>query len=122
MFTPDQILEIAQSLQPRLHDLLLPIDRAEAIDGQLTELIARFNTGEDVSQEILDLLDEQPELQPYLTIGTNKQYNPLPGSGTPIAYPRFKCPDCDYTWSQLESSDSIPLCAKNPNHQTLQRL
>ena len=121
MFTPDQILEIAQSLQPRLHDLL-PIDRASAIDEQLTELIARFNTGEDVSQEILDLLDEQPELQPHLSIGTSKQYNPLAGSGKPIAYPRFKCPDCNYTWSQLEASDAIPPCSKNPNHQALQPL
>jgi|GEM_PF-2003830 len=121
MFTPDQILEIAQSLQLRLHDLL-PVDRASVIDKQLTELIARLNTGEDVSQEILDLLDEQPELQPHLTIGTSKQFNPLAGIGKPIAYPRFKCPDCDYTWSQLESSDAIPPCAKNPTHPALQRL
>jgi hypothetical protein len=31
MFTPDQILEIAKALQPRLHELL-PVDRASAID------------------------------------------------------------------------------------------
>jgi hypothetical protein len=76
MFTPEQILELAQSIQPKLHDRL-PTDRAIAIDQELTKLIARSNAGENVAEEILELLDNQPELEEYLAIGTSKQFNPL---------------------------------------------
>jgi hypothetical protein len=83
MYTPEQILKIAQNLQPQLHELL-PDDRATAIAPQLTELIAKANAGEPVTQEILDLLDNQPELQSYLAIATSKQVPAPPGNSAPI--------------------------------------
>lgn len=92
MLTPEQILQIAQYLQSRLPEIL-PADRAEAIDRQLTDLIDRYNAGEDLAQEIFDLLDEQPELSPSLLPGTPQDLNyskgvvPSPPPGNPAPVP-----------------------------------
>lgn len=126
MLTSEQVIEIAKTLQPRLPELL-PTDRANMVQQKLIDLMTQFNQGEDTSQEILDLLDKQPELEAEITIvsetvksQSSKTFSLLPGTGNPIEYPRYKCPDCGKIWSQIESSDSVPPCPTNPNHAALQ--
>ncbi|NJM49232.1 MAG: hypothetical protein HC860_26190 [Alkalinema sp. RU_4_3] len=65
MFTPGQILKVAKDIKPQLFQLL-PADRAEIIDRQLTQLITRQEAGENLAQEIIDLIDSQPELSTIL--------------------------------------------------------
>ena len=126
--TPEQILTAAQKIQPKI-PLLLKEDTAQEFTQTLLTLIEQVNTGQSTSLDLKEHLTEFKETRqwflehfPAPTDDPLRIYDPLAGSGTPIAYPRFKCPDCDYTWSQIESSDAIPSCAKNPNHQALQRL
>jgi hypothetical protein len=120
MFTPKQILEIAESLQPRLYDLL-PSNIAEPIDQQLTALIIKANNGEPVAPKIFELLNQQPDLRPYFTDDTHKQFNPLAGDGT--ARPRkpvYQCPECNTTKSELPQG-RIPKCDAHPE-AILQRI
>jgi hypothetical protein len=120
MFTPKQILEIAESLQPKLYDLL-PSDIAESIDQQLTALIIKANNGEPVAQTILELLNQHSDLHPYLTDDTQKQFNPLAGDGT--ARPRkpaYQCPECNITKAELPQG-RIPKCDAHPE-AILQRI
>jgi len=125
LLTSEQVIEITKILQPRLPELL-PTDRANVVQQKLTNLITQFNQGEDTSQEILNLLDEQPELEAEIKIvietiksQSSKTFSLLPGTGDAIEYPRYKCPDCCTIWSQIEPSDPIPLCPTNPNHAAL---
>jgi hypothetical protein len=86
MLTPEQILKIAQDLQPHIPELL-PADRAAEVDRQLTKLITQYNAGEDVAEDVLDLLDEQPELSQYISTNPtiyNKGITPPPGNPAPI--------------------------------------
>jgi hypothetical protein len=114
MFTPEQLLELAQSIQPKLHDLL-PADRATAIDQELTKLIARSNAGEKVAEEILELLDNQPELEECLAIGTIRKFDSLPGnSSARPREPKYQCPECHKTYAELPQN-RIPKCKDHPD-------
>ena len=128
--TSEQILTAARAIQPEIPRLLkeFPIQEFEFTQTLLI-LIEQVKTGQATSLDLKEHLTEFKETRqwflehfPVSTDDPLRIYHPLPGQGTSIPYPRFKCPDCDYTWSQLESSDVIPSCAKNPNHQSLQRL
>ena len=126
--TPEQILTAAHKIQPEIPRLLKE-DTAQEFTQTLLTLIEQVNTGQSTSLDLKEHLTEFKETRqwflehfPALTDEPLRIYHPFDGADEPIAYPRFKCPDCDYTWSQLESSDAIPLCGKNSNHQALQRL
>jgi hypothetical protein len=117
MFTPEQILDIAQIIQPQLR-ALLPIEIAETIDRQLTELITKANKGEPVTQAILDLFDDRPELRPYLTISTLKGFTPQAGNmEARPRKPEYQCPECHKQYAELPQS-RIPTCPDHP-HQPL---
>ncbi len=118
MFTPEELLEIAQYLQPKLHDLL-PSDIAEPIAQQLTALITKANNSESVAPQILTLLNQQPALQPYLTGEAPSDIlrilPPIPGDMNPVPARSFICPtpDCPETWTRPSSGYAIPIC---PTH------
>jgi hypothetical protein len=86
MLTPEQILKIAQDLQTHIPELL-PADRAAEVDRQLTKLITQYNAGEDVAQDVFDLLNGQPELSQYISThptSYNKGITSPPGNSAPI--------------------------------------
>jgi len=119
MFTPEEILQIAQAIQPRLQELL-PSDIAETIDRQLTDHLAQANAGESVAQEILDLLNTQEALRPYLGIAIEtaipKHYEPLGGEPPPFASSlTYKCPECDYTDTIPQQGMTPEPCPDHPN-------
>ena len=126
--TPDQILAAATAIQPEIPNLL-DDQIALGFKTELLSLIERVNTGQANSLDLKDHLTNVPETRqwflknfPPKTEDELKIYNPLPGQGNAIEYPRYKCPDCGDLWSQIEPSDPIPACSINPNHAALQLL
>ncbi|MCU0549319.1 MAG: hypothetical protein MUC48_08225 [Leptolyngbya sp. Prado105] len=123
MYTPEQILKAAQALRSQAAQILSP----EQI-VQLDALILQAQASENVSNEILSLLASNERLRelafalladPDFIEGV-RGYARLPGTSEPIIYPRYQCPDCGYTWSQIESNEPIPSCSNDPTHRPLQ--
>jgi hypothetical protein len=81
MFTPEQLLEIAQTIQPKIRDLLSP-EEADRIEPELTHLIQQLQNGQPVAKQLLLLLNSQTALQSYLT-QINRGATP-PGNSPPI--------------------------------------
>lgn len=122
------ILTVARDIRPELATLLNP-EIAQQVDLKLQTLLIQAESGQVVELQIIDLLNThqltREWMQRYLNSETSAEITrsmQLAGDGRPIPYPRFKCPDCDYIWSQLEPSDPIPSCENNSNHGILQRL
>ena len=126
--TPEQILKAAKAIQPEIPNLL-DAQNASQFENQLLSLIEQFNAGQASSIDLKEHLTDFPETRqwflknfPPQTEDELRIYNPLPGQGNAIEYPRYKCPDCGKIWSQLEPSDPVPPCPTNPNHTALQRI
>lgn len=120
MFTPEELLEIAQYLQPKLHDLL-PSDIAESIAQQLTALITKANNGESVAPQILTLLNQQPALQPYLKgEALSDILRIMPGTAgnmnAEAREPEYECPTCHKIYAELPNG-RMPKCS---DHETIQ--
>jgi hypothetical protein len=81
MFTPEQLLEIAQTVQSKIRDLLSP-EEADRIEPELTHLIQQLQNGQPVAKQLLLLLKSQKPFQPYLT-QINRGATP-PGNPPPI--------------------------------------
>jgi hypothetical protein len=113
MLTSQQIIQIAQSLQPQL-TTLLPAETAMTVNQQLTVLLAQFDDGQPVEEQILILLNDQEPLRPYLIPRTSKNSN-LPGNR--VARPSsliYKCPECDYTDAVPQQGMKPDPCPKHP--------
>lgn len=124
--TPEQILAAAKAIQPEISNLL-DDQNALKFEAELLSLIEQVNTGQADSLDLKEYLTDFPKTRQWFLTNFPPQsddelriYNPLPGHGNPIAFPRYKCPDCGTIWSQIESSDSVPPCPTNPNHAALQ--
>lgn len=124
MYTPEQILKTAQVLRSQAAQTLSPEQIA-----QLDALIIQAQTGESVGDEILSLLASNELLrEPALALLADpdfiegvRGYASLPGI-TQTRYPRYQCPDCGYTWSQIDFNEPIPSCSNDPTHRLLQRI
>lgn len=81
MFTPEQLLEIAQTIQPKLRDLLSP-EEADRIGPELTHLIQELQNGQPVAKQLLKFLNSQPAFRSYLT-SVSRGATP-PGNSPPI--------------------------------------
>ena len=126
--TPEQILAAAIAIQPEIPNLL-DNQSAPKFNADLYSLIEQFNAGQVSSLDLKEHLTDLPETRqwflknfPPQTDDALRIYNPLPGHGNAIEYPRYKCPDCGYLWSQIDPSDPIPSCSMNPNHSALQHI
>ena len=124
--TLEQILTAAQKIQPEI-PCLLKEDTAQEFTQTLLTLIEQVNTGQSTSLDLKEHLTEFKETRqwflehfPAATDDPLRTYAPLGGSGNPIEYPRYKCPDCGKILSPIESSNSVPPCPTNPNHAALQ--
>lgn len=112
------ILEAAKSIRQFLPDLLG--EQAPAVDHQLAELIIRHQAGEPMENQVTSLLASHSSTRQWMRnfLGADAEqtrslgYNPLPGIPT-IDAPRYACPQGDYLWHHIDSSDRIPLC---PTH------
>ena len=84
MFTPEQILEIAQTIQSKIRDLLSP-EEADRIEPELIHLIQELQNGQPVAKQLLLLLNSQPALRSHLVlVNRNKGVATPPGNSSPI--------------------------------------
>jgi hypothetical protein len=119
MYPSDDLLEAAKTIRPFLPKLLG--ENAEEMDRHLAELIARCQAGEHQENQIAELLASQDAAREWMAEflksdgrqETTRSYAPLPGIGS-VRAPKYICPEGDYIWYRLYSSDPIPRC---PTHQ-----
>lgn len=123
---PDSILDAARQIRPELPELL-PTEAAAAFDRQLADYLARANAGDAVHEQILELLQSDPETEDWLleTFAPRRVakgetmrggYQGLPGSIGAIGAQKYVCPEGnDYT-RFLRSAGDIPTC---PTHGCL---
>ena len=124
MLTPEQILQLAQAIQPKLHTLL-PADTAATIHNQLTDLMTQARQGKAVAGEIVQILSSQAALRSELenltdTIDHSRKLDPL--AGQPPLVPAtscFKCPHCDYTDVIPQSSMKPDPCPDHPDAELI---
>ncbi|NEZ66348.1 hypothetical protein D0962_26915 [Leptolyngbyaceae cyanobacterium CCMR0082] len=113
-----KILEAAKTIRQFLPNLLE--GQASEFDQQLAALINRHLAGEPLGNQITSLLASNPEtrkwMRDFLSIDSGQTrggvFNPLPGLPN-IDAPRYICPEKDYIWHHIDSSDPIPRC---PTH------
>ena len=113
-----KLLEAAKTIRPFLPQLL--DDQAQEMDQQLADLIIRCQAGEPLENQITSLLaghnSTRKWMREYLDTDASQTrsrgYNPLPGIPK-IDAPRYVCPEGDYIWHHIDSSDPIPEC---PTH------
>lgn len=122
MYPSDDLLEAAKSIRPFLSKLLE--ENAEEMDRHLAELIARCQAGEHQENQIAELLASRDATRKWMAEFLKndgrqeaiRNYSPLPGAVGSVGAPKYICPEGDYIWYRLDSSDPIPLC---PTHQIL---
>lgn len=98
------ILETALTIRPEL-SRLLGIEAGEQMRQELDELLQQAQAGEPIEISIQDLLMKKRATGTWVTEFqernvTQKGFNGLPGDPSEISAPKFKCPQCDYTWSR----------------------
>lgn len=112
------LLEAAKSIRPFLPQLLN--EQAQEVDQQLADLILRCQAGELLENQITSLLASHDATRQWMrefldsdaALTRSKGFNPLPGIPN-IDAPRYVCPEGDYIWHHIDSSDPIPIC---PTH------
>ncbi|MEM0979124.1 MAG: hypothetical protein AAGH78_02515 [Cyanobacteria bacterium P01_H01_bin.58] len=112
------LLEAAKSIRPFLPQLLN--EQAQKVDQQLADFIIRYQEGEQVENQIISLLASYDATRQWMreflgvdaALARSKGYSPLPGIPK-IDAPRYACPEGDYIWHHIDSSDPIPTC---PTH------
>lgn len=120
----DDLLDVARSARPYLEELTG--SEAPAYDAEIAALLAAAYAGNDVEAELSavlqrspavhdfaakmleDPLHRPPDLQPVRELG---DYEPLPGSGSPVAASKYCCPERDYAWWRPSIGTPVPTCA-----------
>ncbi|MDJ0707664.1 MAG: hypothetical protein QNJ46_30680 [Leptolyngbyaceae cyanobacterium MO_188.B28] len=112
------VLESALAIRSHLTDLL-GSESGEQMQRQLDQLLQQFQDGDDVEDDIWELLTEARTTRTWVTqyqtqyqpiTYTQKGLEPLPGHASNIQAPQFKCPRCDYHWSRDRVGRPTPLC------------
>jgi hypothetical protein len=116
------ILEAAKTIRQFLPTLLG--SEASEVDQQLADLIIRCQAGETLENQITSLLASHNDTKRWMlehkeVFSTNatrglggEQNHQLPGVAF-VSAPRYVCPEGDYIWHHIDSSDPIPIC---PTH------
>lgn len=106
MCDSDNILEAARAIRPYLADLL-GVD-AEAIDRQVAKLLSDAKSGQQVNNQILELLSSfnptrewmaeflKDNLPPQVTSSYRSYYRRPPGDPNPPQTVRYVCPEGDF--------------------------
>ena len=121
---PD-IVEIAEAIRPELPRLVG--EEAPSMGAKLTEAVALARAApdpeararaEDALYELLASHDRtREELDRRLPeIDEERGYDPLAGTGDPVAADRYECPRGDYAWPVF-SLDDPPPPDRCPVHQ-----
>lgn len=126
MFKDEVLIEAARAVRPYLRDLIGP--RAADLDALLSSLLQRYISGENVSSEILrllqkdeatrewlaELLEDPSHLPPEFQAVRSGTFEPPPGRGNPKNPPKWICPvDGNYIAYRRSWSDPIPECLEH---------
>ena len=133
MTQPKTILTAAQAIRPYLFSLL-DSDTAQQIDGQLQDLLTQAESGQNVENQITELLrrpeptqawmrryikGENPEqitrsISGYSSLAGDSAigYSGLDGEEAPRLAFQYICSHCGYLWYR-EDSEPIPQCPKD---------
>ncbi len=106
------VLAIALAVRPELTDLL-GREAGQQMQQQLDDLLHQAQAGENVATSIWELLTDTKATRQRVSqfqLATPKAFNELPGAISPIAAPKFKCPQCDYEWWRDRIGRPTPLC------------
>jgi hypothetical protein len=118
--------EAARLLRPALGDLVGA--GAADYDQRVRSLLERGAAGEDVDDDLAEVLTRSPEVQawvasvledpehrpPHLQAVTERSYQGPPGKAAPVAAQRYACPvDGDYVWYRPFVGVPVPAC---PDH------
>jgi hypothetical protein len=117
MFTPEDVLEGARAIRPFLPELIGA--ETEQIDQQLADLLGKAKAGEQVDQQILEILKSRPKTKSWMaeflaSEQVSKGYQPPPGKSNAVSMPRYACPEGDYVWYQRIAGTLVPSC---PTHK-----
>jgi hypothetical protein len=119
-FKPEDVLDGARSIRPFLQELLG--DDAVQVDGQLAELLAQAKAGQQVHEQILELLKSYPDTYNWIAEflsekQVSKGFEKLAGQSQAISAQKYICPEGDdYTWYRRVIGTTIPIC---PTHGVL---
>lgn len=114
------ILDVAREILPELLKLLG--EDAEAVRQELTDLLERANSGENVNYEIRSLLGKHEATDRWKRDrlggndadgGDEKSYQPLPGRRSTPRAVKYACPEpgCSTPpWFPIDAGDAIPKC------------
>jgi len=79
MFTAEQVLDASHAVRPHLAELLG--DDAVEFEGELAALIERAEAGEDVTDELLDLLNRHEPVRAFVADILERETNVVAGNG-----------------------------------------
>jgi len=120
-FEHEDILEGTRSIRPFLPELLG--DDAVQVDRQVAELLAQAKAGQQVHEQILELLKSYPDTRTWMAeflseTQVSKGFDRLTDQGQPISGSKYTCPEADYVWYRRVVGETVPTC---PTHGVLLR-
>jgi hypothetical protein len=121
------VWEAARCVRPYLVEYVGAAAAAE-MDATLSRLLNDGTHGEEAERrlrEVLDaheatsmflerVLEDAPAFRPPWFSTRRKGFQDLPGDQLPVGADKFKCPNGDFVWYQLEVGSRIPPC---PTHR-----
>lgn len=115
-FTTEDVLEGARSIRPFLPELVGA--ESEQVDQQLAGLLDKAKAGQQVDQQILEILKSRPKTKSWMaeflaSEQVSKGYQGPPGKSGAVSMPRYACPERDYIWYQRIAGTPVPSC---PTH------
>ena len=116
-FDPEEVLECARSIRPFLPELLGT--EAEPFDRQLAELLAQANPGQQVDDQILELLKSHAKTRQWAAEflspkEVTRGFDRLPGNMGSVSAQKYVCPQGDYVWYRRSVGIPIPICPSHP--------
>ncbi len=111
----DEVVRAARELARDREDLLRDVD--VDLPEQLIERLDQADRGDDVTDEIVDLLAGDPRTRAALSERLQALDNArgaddvqLPGRADPSDAIWYACPTCDYRYPVFELGEDVPPC------------
>jgi hypothetical protein len=120
MYKTEDVLNAARAIRSHLPELLS--NEAQAVEKELSALLAQADAGEDIEIDIFDLLGEHEPTRQWmetaledkkLSGGEKTYHKPLGNSDiTPPGTQKYQCPEteCSHTWISHKTRQPIPEC------------
>jgi hypothetical protein len=121
MFDSQDVYDATRALRPQL-DEMLGKQRASYLKKEIDEQLELAEQGEEVDEQILELLTREPEVRAWLrtalldesTRGLTRDsgYESLPGNPGKVRAMHFVCPKdgCDFDWCLRRVGRPVPAC------------